>query len=242
MVPTRKLPLCPLHRSRISPFFSLSLNFSLSLFLFSSVSLFLSLSLSFAFQSKLQLFTLRRCALRANRRSSSREKWTRGCLMAPRRRRYRFIRADADVNAVFYEPYVAEPRCDQAECSRREERRLFPQFEGSFVRFFPHSPIFSLFKKETECSFSARVEITLSFLRETTWNFLLRRPFRFSLWPDFGNLRRKWRKRLLLDCYFLSSYIFYLLLMDSLVYECASSLIKGRQIKKNKSLRNFFNN
>jgi len=60
-------------------------HFSLSFCNLLSLALILALSFSpISCSSKRQLFTLRRRALRANGRSSLREKWTRGCLMAPR--------------------------------------------------------------------------------------------------------------------------------------------------------------
>jgi len=98
----------------------------ISLSFFSSLFLFLSGSP----ESKRRLFTLRRCALRANGRGSSHEKWTRGCLMAPQpaplsfhsRRRWRRCRLSRAPPSGL--------QCDRAECPRREKRWLFPSSKG----------------------------------------------------------------------------------------------------------------
>lgn len=90
---------------------------------------------------KRQLFTLRRRALRrANGRSSLREKWTRGCLMAPRPV-YRFIRTDV----VFHE------RCAPSGRDAIEQNVLDVRNVGYFpvrraIRF-PLSFFFFLEKK-----------------------------------------------------------------------------------------------
>lgn len=164
MVPTRRPAPLPLRRSRISLSFSL---FSYSL----PPSLHPPSSLSLILQSE-QLFTLRRHAPRANGHSSSREKWTRGCLMAPRRRRYRFIRNDVDVDVVFHDGLLcaAEPRRDAIERNARDVRNVgyFPVREGLFVcpPPFPYPsplvlPFVSFWGGKRVQFFAVRVEIAL---------------------------------------------------------------------------------
>lgn len=78
-------------------------SFALLCCLSPSVSLSFSLVLSSAclpVETATFHFTTPLCELRANGRGSSREKWTRGCLMAPRRCRYRFIRVDVDYDDI----------------------------------------------------------------------------------------------------------------------------------------------
>jgi len=137
MVPTRKLPLC---RCTVLAFRSFS--FSASLFFSFFFSFFFSLPLPPLLLSSWSYnFSLYDVALRANGRNSSREKWTRGCLMVPRRCRYRFIRADV----VFHECSTPSRR-DAIERNVHDVRNVGYFLVRRIVRlFFSLLSFFSFF-------------------------------------------------------------------------------------------------
>lgn len=117
MVPTRRQQPPTSHRPRIS------------LFLFVTLSLFLSYILQFeaaTFHFTTPRITCERTQLVARKMDSR--------LLDGPSPRYRFIRTDV----VFHERRAPSGRdSNRAECSRREERRLFPSSRGySFSVFF----------------------------------------------------------------------------------------------------------
>ena len=188
MVPTRKLPLC---RCTVLAFRSFS--FSASLFFSFFFSFFFSLPLppSFTLQLELQLFTLRRRA--TCERNSSREKWTRGCLMAPRRCRYRFIRADV----VFHECSTPSRR-DAIERNVHDVRNVGYFLVRRIVRlFFSLLSFFSFFfwKKNKKPSFFGMHWNYIVFLLWNYVKFFITTFFAFSLARlDFGNTAKEMEK------------------------------------------------
>lgn len=80
--------------------------------------------------------------------------------MAPRRRRYRFIRANVDVDVVFHQRRTPPSR-DAIERNVRDVRNVgyFPSSKGRSFFSLPSFALCSLFEEEKKYSFSVRVEI-----------------------------------------------------------------------------------
>lgn len=144
MVPTRRQPTPPLSRCATPAFLFLSLPFLPLLPLVFPLSLPRSLTVR---KHRADNFSLYDAALRANGRGSSREKWTRGCLMAPRRRRYRFIRATSTSTPSFTSaPCAVVGRRGAIERNARDVRNVgyFPVRRIVSSPLLPSSFFFSL--------------------------------------------------------------------------------------------------
>jgi len=164
---------------------------SLSLCFFFSFPLSLSLSFSLLPSSRscnFSLYVARYVRTDAARRAKN------GFAAAwwPYRSRYRFIRADIDVNAVFHRMLLS---LDAIERNVRDVGNVgyFPSSKGRliFSSFFLYSP----FEEETECSFSVFCwNHIVFFFRGNYVNFLLQRSFRSSL-TRFWEITAKEMKR-----------------------------------------------